>query len=162
MNKPVELTEKRIKEWMKILLSRAEKIGSQGEIPVTAIILNEFGHCIGHGSNRREQASDPLGHAELIALKQASLIKKDWRFNECTLIVNLEPCTMCAAAIIQARMGKVIYGAKDSKRGGLGGTIDLSTHISSHHYMTVIGGIMSEKSTKIIKEWFKKKRSIKS
>ena len=79
----------------------------------------------------------------------------------CSIIVNLEPCTMCAAALVQARMGQVIYGAEDDKRGGFGGTIDLSKHESSHHKMKVIGGILSNECQDKIKIWFKKLRNQK-
>ncbi len=103
---------------------------------------------------------DPLGHAELVALRQASYINKDWRFNHCTLIVNLEPCPMCAGALIQARMGKIIYGAEDIKRGALGGTINLAEHRSAHHNMIIERGIMEEESRKIIVNWFKDKREL--
>ena len=112
-------------KWMKFILRRSEEVGKV-ELPITAVIIDEKGRCIGRGSNKRTINNDPLGHAELIALRQASRIKNDWRFNECSIIVNLEPCTMCAAALVQARMGQVIYGAEDNKRGGFGGTIDLS------------------------------------
>ena len=131
--KPIEINELEIERWMRKLLHRAKSLGIQGEVPVTAIILNKKGHCIGHGRNTRNKNGDPLGHAELNALRQASLIKEDWRFNECTLITTLEPCQMCAGALIQARMGKVFFGASDLKRGGLGGSIDLSFHLSLIH-----------------------------
>ena len=118
---------------MSRLIKRSRRIGLKGEVPVTAVVLDKTGHCIGHGSNGREKKKDPLAHAEIIALRQASLIKNDWRFNDCTLIVTLEPCPMCAGALIQARMGQVIFGASDLKRGAFGGTIDLSKHESAHH-----------------------------
>ena len=140
------------------LIRRAEKIGLSGEVPVSAVILDKEGRCIGHGNNDREIKRNPLGHAEIIALRQAALIKNDWRFNDCTLIVTLEPCPMCAGALIQARMGQVIFGASDLKRGALGGTIDLSKHQSAHHTMIVEGGVMAEESRKIIVNWFKAKR----
>ena len=105
--------------WMKSILRRSKEIGKV-ELPICSIILDERGRCIGRGVNRRNTNKDPLGHAEIMALRQASLIKNDWRFNECTIITNLEPCTMCSSALIQARMGKVIFGAYDNKRGGLG------------------------------------------
>ena len=147
-------------KWMKCILRRSDEVG-KSELPITALIIDDKGRCIGRGSNKRETNNDPLGHAELIALRQASWIKNDWRFNECSIIVNLEPCTMCAAALVQARMGKVIFGAKDDKRGGFGGTIDLSKHESAHHKMTVIEGIL-EKDCKIkIKVWFKNLRNQK-
>ncbi len=98
---------------------------------------------------------------EIMALRQASLIKNDWRFNECTIITNLEPCTMCSSALIQARMGKVIFGAYDKKRGGLGGSIDLSKHESAHHKMEIIGGILEDECSQILQIWFKKLRTQK-
>ena len=147
-------------KWMKFILRRSEEVGKV-ELPITAVIIDEKGRCIGRGSNKREINNDPLGHAELIALRQASWIKNDWRFNECSIIVNLEPCTMCAAALVQARMGQVIYGAEDDKRGGFGGTIDLSKHESSHHKMKVVGGILKQNCKNKIKLWFKKMRNQK-
>ena len=147
-------------KWMKLILRRSKEIGKI-EIPISAVIIDENGRCIGRGSNKRNSNNDPLGHAEIIALKQASLIKNDWRFNECQIITNLEPCTMCASVLIQARMGRVIYGAYDKKRGGLGGSIDLSKHKSSHHKMEVIGGILEEECKESLQLWFKKLRSQK-
>ena len=145
-------------QWMKSILRRSQEIGKY-EMPITAVILDEKGRCIGRGSNNRKINNDPLGHAELIALKQASLIKNDWRFNECELITNLEPCTMCASALIQARMGRVIYGAYDKKRGGLGGSINLSEHKSAHHKMEVIDGILENECKLNLKIWFRKLRN---
>ena len=147
-------------KWMNFILRRSIEVG-KFELPITAVIIDEKGRCIGRGSNKRETNNDPLGHAELIALRQAALIKNDWRFNECSIIVNLEPCTMCAAALVQARMGKVIYGTEDKKRGGFGGTIDLSKHESAHHKMIVIKGILNKECENKIKCWFKKLRSRK-
>ena len=147
-------------KWMKYILRRADEVGMV-ELPITAVIIDENGRCIGRGSNKREMNNDPLGHAELIALRQAAWIKNDWRFNECSIITNLEPCTMCAAALVQARMGQVIYGAEDDKRGGFGGTIDLSKHESAHHKMKVVGGILNQDCKNKIKLWFKKMRNQK-
>ena len=145
-------------KWMKLILRRSKEIGKI-EIPIIAVIIDENGRCIGRGSNKRNSNNDPLGHAEIIALKQASLLKNDWRFNECQIITNLEPCTMCASVLIQARMGRVIYGAYDAKRGGLGGSIDLSKHKSSHHKMEVIGGILEKECKESLQVWFKNLRS---
>ena len=145
-------------KWMKFILRRSDEVG-KFELPITAVIIDDKGRCIGRGSNKRETNNDPLGHAELIALRQAAMIKNDWRFNECSIIINLEPCTMCAAALVQARMGKVIYGAEDDKRGGFGGTIDLSKHVSAHHKMNVIRGILNEECRNKIKLWFQKLRN---
>ena len=147
-------------KWMSSILRRSKEIGKV-ELPISSIILDERGRIIGRGVNRRNINKDPLGHAEIMALRQASLIKNDWRFNECIIITNLEPCTMCASALIQARMGKVIFGAYDKKRGGLGGSIDLSMHKSSHHKMEVIGGILEKECSQILQLWFKKLRTQK-
>ncbi len=147
-------------KWMKVVLRRAQVVGER-ELPISALIIDQNGRCIGRGSNKREINKDPLGHAELIALRQAAWIKDDWRFNDCVMIVNLEPCQMCAGAIIQSRMGKVIFSATDFKRGGFGGTIDLSKHKSAHHKMEVISGVFEEESSLLIKNWFKKLRNEK-
>ena len=146
--------------WMNSILKRSVEIGKV-ELPICSIILDERGRCIGRVVNRRNINNDPLGHAEIMALRQASLIKNDWRFNECIIITNLEPCTMCASALIQARMGKVVFGAYDKKRGGLGGSIDLSKHKSSHHKMEIVGGILEDECSQILQLWFKKMRSQK-
>ena len=145
-------------KWMKFILRRSREVGNI-ELPISAVVIDERGRCIGRGSNNRNSNNDPLGHAEIIALKQASLLKNDWRFNECQIITNLEPCTMCASVLIQARMGRVIYGAYDAKRGGLGGSIDLSKHKSSHHKLEVIGGILEEECKESLQVWFKNLRS---
>ena len=157
--KPIQLNDTQTLRWMFILLKRARNAGDDGEVPVSAIILNEKGHCIGHGRNTRNRDSNPLGHAELIALRQAAWIKRDWRFNECTLIVTLEPCQMCSGALIQARMGKVIYGTEDKKRGGMGGSIDLTSHKSAHHKMIVERGILKDQLKYELKEWFRNNRT---
>ena len=148
MQKPLKISEDQSNEWMTRILNRAYLLGKDGEVPIAAVVLNSKGHCIGYGSNKREKGNDPLGHAELIALRQASFLKSDWRFNDCTLIVNLEPCQMCSGALIQARMGQVIYGATDLKRGGLGGSINLAMHKSAHHKMKIIKGVLEEQASK--------------
>jgi len=155
---PVQLSQQAMRAWMQRLLNRAERVGSTGEIPVAAVLLDEVGRCIGHGSNRRETAGDPLGHAELIALRQGAWVLGDWRMNHCTLLVSLEPCPMCAGALVQARVGQVIFAARDSKRGGLGSTINLADHESAHHHMRVVGGVMEEEASALLADWFKRRR----
>ena len=160
LSKPISLSQQEKINWMKRLLHKAKLLGEKGEVPVAALILDNKGRCIGYGGNRRETLKDPLGHAELVALRQASWINNDWRFNGCTLIVNLEPCPMCAGALIQARMGRIIYGTEDPKRGALGGTINLAEHKSAHHNMLIERGLMEKESRKIIVDWFKEKRVV--
>ena len=141
-------------------MRRAESVG-EIELPIAALIIDQKGRCVGRGTNKRQINKDPLGHAELIALRQAAFLRQDWRFNDCIMLVNLEPCQMCAGALIQARMGIVIFAAKDEKRGGFGGSIDLSKHKSAHHRMEVINGIFEEESSILLKSWFKKLRNEK-
>ena len=147
-------------KWMKYVLRRSEEVGKY-ELPISAVIIDEKGRCIGRGNNTRSRNNDPLGHAEIIALRQASLIKNDWRFNECVIITNLEPCTMCSSALIQARIGGVIFGAYDKKRGGLGGSINLAEHKSSHHKMEILGGVLEKECKLRLQLWFKKLRNRK-
>jgi tRNA(adenine34) deaminase len=144
--------------WMQRLLRRAEAVGDAGEIPVAAVVIDAKGRAVGWGSNRRERDQQPLGHAELVALQQAARLRGDWRFNDCTLLVTLEPCPMCAGALVQARMGLVVFGAHDPKRGGLGGVLDLSDSPSAHHTMQVVGGVEAERCGNQLERWFKRRR----
>ena len=144
--------------WMQRLLRRATAVGAAGEVPVAAVILDSHGRAIGWGSNSREMAKDPLGHAELRALAQAARLRQDWRFNQHTLVVTLEPCPMCAGALIQARMGRVVFGARDPKRGALGGCLNLSQSSSSHHHMLVQGGVLERECRDQLQAWFRQRR----
>ncbi|KKZ12579.1 MAG: cytidine deaminase [Candidatus Synechococcus spongiarum SP3] len=144
--------------WMGRLLRRAAMVGKAGEVPVAAVILDDCGRSIGWGANRRERDGDPLGHGELVALRQAAALRGDWRFNDCTLLVTLEPCIMCAAALIQARMGCVVFGAADGKRGGLGGVLDLSKSPAAHHHMVCRGGVLARECGELLRDWFRQRR----
>ncbi len=154
----MDLTPEQSDCWMGRLIERARCLGEQGEVPVTAIVLDHQGRCIGHGMNTREQRSDPLGHAELMAIRQACLLRGDWRLNDCTVLVTLEPCPMCAGALVQARVGQVIFAATDPKRGALGSTINLADHVSAHHRMTVISGVRSKQAKEMLERWFRQRR----
>jgi len=145
--------------WMQRLLRQAERVGRQGEIPVAAVILDRDGHCLGWGSNRRHRDQDPLGHAELVALRQAAALRGDWRFNDCSLLVTLEPCPMCAGALIQARVGRVVFGAGDAKRGALGGCLNLAADPSAHHRMAILGGVQAQAAQQQLSDWFRRRRA---
>ncbi|MEB3173288.1 MAG: nucleoside deaminase [Cyanobacteriota bacterium] len=147
-----------LEHWMGRLLRLAERVGRMGEIPVAAVVLDQRARCIGWGSNGRERHSDPLGHAELIALSQAARSLGDWRFNHCTLLVTLEPCPMCAGALVQARVGQVVFGASDPKRGALGGCLNLALDPSAHHHMDVIGGVLADQASAQLSSWFRQRR----
>ena len=144
--------------WMGRLLRWAAMVGRGGEVPVAAVILDGDGRSIGWGANRRERDGDPLGHGELVALRQAAALRGDWRLNDCTLLVTLEPCIMCAAALIQARMGVVVFGASDQKRGGLGGVLDLSKSPAAHHHMVCRGGVLAQECSALLQDWFRQRR----
>ncbi|MEB3265019.1 MAG: nucleoside deaminase [Cyanobacteriota bacterium] len=145
--------------WMARLLRLAERCGEGGEVPVAAVLLDGHGHALGWGTNRRHRRQDPLGHAELVALGQAARLRGDWRFNDCRLLVTLEPCPMCAGALIQARVGMVVFATDDPKRGALGGCLDLASHASAHHRMGVVGGVLAEPARHQLEHWFRRRRS---
>ena len=147
-----------LEAWMARLLRCAARAGRCGEIPVAAVVLDGRGRCIGWGTNRREQDADPLGHAELVALGQAARLLGDWRFNQCTLLVTLEPCPMCAGAVIQARVGRVVFAADDPKRGALGGCLDLAIDPSAHHTIEVHGGVLAQQASQQLSGWFRLRR----
>lgn len=155
---PTEFGEGWRRLWMERLLRLATIAGERGEIPVAAAVLDGSGRCLGWGTNQRQTRQDPLGHAELVALRQAALLRGDWRFNDCTLLVTLEPCPMCAGALIQARMGTVLFAAADPKRGGLGGCLDLATDPSAHHTMAVQGGLLGAEAARLLEGWFRQRR----
>ena len=144
--------------WMQRLLRLAERVGKAGEIPVAAALLDHNLRCIGWGSNGRQRRADPLGHAELQALQQGARLVGDWRLNQCTLLVTLEPCPMCAGALIQARVGRVVFGAGDPKRGALGGCLNLAEDPSAHHHLQVRGGILGTVASAQLEGWFRQRR----
>lgn len=144
--------------WMERLLRRARQVGLEGEVPVAAVILDRHGRAIGWGSNRRHRYQEPLGHAELVALARAARLRHSWRFNDCCLLVTLEPCPMCAGALVQARMGRVVYGAADPKRGALGSCLNLSTDPTAHHGMEVVAGVAGQDAQHQLEQWFRQRR----
>jgi len=144
--------------WMERLLRRAARLGALGEVPVAAVVLDGRGRAVGWGSNRRHRGQDPLGHAELVALRQAAAALGTWRLNSCTLLVTLEPCPMCAGALIQARMGTVVFAAADPKRGALGGCLNLATDGSAHHHLKVISGLKAKEAEQLLRAWFRQRR----
>ena len=146
---------------MERLLRRAGEVGDEGEVPVAAVVLDGQGRAIGWGSNRRHRYHDPLGHAELVALARAARLRRSWRFHDCSLLVTLEPCPMCAGALVQARMGRVVFAAWDPKRGALGSCLDLAHHSSAHHRMEVVGGVAEAEAANQLTQWFSARRKTK-
>ena len=140
-------------QWMTEALALAEQAGAAGEIPVGAVIVDRDGQIIGRGSNRRE-SGDPLGHAELIAIRQAAEVIGDWRLEGTTMVVTLEPCAMCAGALVNARVGRLIFGAFDPKAGFCGSLGNLVQDVRLNHRLEVIGGVEAEASRKLLQGFF--------
>ena len=143
--------------WMKKALRLAEKAAKRGEVPVGAILV-KGDEQISSASNRREEWHTPLGHAELIALQRASQTLKAWRLLDCTLYVTLEPCVMCAGALVQARVSRVVYGAIDPKGGGLKSLYQIGDDSRLNHRFELIGGVLENECSQILKDFFKQRR----
>jgi len=143
---------------MKEALKEAHKATKKNEVPVGAIVVKE-GKIIGRGHNLRESLNDPTAHAEIIAIKRAARKLKNWRLNGCALYVTVEPCIMCAGAILLARLEKVVYGAKDPKSGAVSSLYEvLADQRLNHRVKEIIGGILEEECTTILREFFKSLR----
>lgn len=145
------------KEYMIIALSEARKAATEGEVPVGAVIV-KGGEIIAETRNNREQTGDATGHAELLAIRRACEALGGWHLEKCTLYVTLEPCPMCMGAIINSRMGKVIYGAKDAKAGACGSVLNMNSY-PLNHKPVVKGGFMKDECAQILTDFFKNKRS---
>ena len=140
-------------QWMNEALALAQQAGADGEIPVGAVIVDRDGAIIGRGSNRRE-SGDPLGHAELIAIRQAAEVIGDWRLEGTTMVVTLEPCAMCAGALVNARVERLIFGAFDPKAGFCGSLGNLVQDARLNHRLEVISGVEAEASKRLLQGFF--------
>lgn len=143
---------------MKQAMTLAAQAGLAGEVPVGAVIVGPEGDCIAEGENRRERDHDPTAHAEVIAIRAASQIIQSWRLHECRLYVTLEPCPMCAGAIIQARVGLLIYGASDPKTGAVRTVLNLPDSSCSFHKLPVVAGIQEAACRQQLQAWFAERR----
>jgi tRNA(adenine34) deaminase len=142
------------KKWMTRVLELAKMAGDAGEVPVATVIVNPGGDLIAEAQNRRERDFDPTAHAEILALRKAGLILRNWNLNQCTLYVNLEPCPMCAGAILQARIGLLVYGVDDPKTGSIRTVANFSDSAFSNHRLSVLGGIMETACRQQLQSWF--------
>ena len=148
-------------EWaMQEALREAEIARSYGEVPIGAVICRD-GEVIARGHNMRETWKDPTAHAEMIAIREASRVLGGWRLAGCTLYVTLEPCSMCAGAIVLARLDEVVYGAVDPKAGACESVMSILGHSALNHHPNVISGVLSEACGGIIKDFFGQLRTRK-
>ena len=132
--------------------------GNAGEVPVGAIIVSAEGEIIAEGENRRERDCDPTAHAEIVAIRAAGANLNSWHLDRCTLYVTLEPCPMCAGAIVAARLGMLVYGADDPKTGSVRTVLNIPDSAASNHKLTVIGGILEADCRQQLQDWFRQKR----
>lgn len=139
---------------MKEALLLAREAAEVGEVPVGAVVLDNGGNIIGRGANLREHDADPLAHAEVLAMKDAASVRKSWNLSDCTLVVTLEPCPMCAGAILQTRLRRVIFGAWDAKLGACGSVWDIlrDPHVGAHP--EVIGSLCEEECAQVLRDFF--------
>ena len=138
-------------------LKEASLAALEDEVPIGCVIVKD-GEIIAKAHNQRDKTNNPLGHAEVLAIKKASEILKDWQLVNCELYVTIEPCLMCAGAIIQSRIKRVIYGAPDLKGGAFGSSINVLDASNVNHHPEVISGVLEKECTEIIKNYFKSKR----
>ena len=139
-------------------LNLARESASAGEVPVGAVVLDGSGNIIGKGANMREQSADPLAHAEVLAMKDAATSRKSWNLSDCTLVVTLEPCPMCAGAVLQTRLKRVIFGAWDAKLGACGSVWDIlrDPHVGSRP--EVIGSVCESECAQPLRNFFAHQR----
>ena len=125
-----------------------------GDVPIGAVLLDPAYAVIGRGRNVREADADPTGHAEIVALREAAATKGEWRLDGCTLVVTLEPCTMCAGAAVLSRIERVVFGAWDPKAGAVGSLWDVVRDRRLNHRPEVVSGVLADESTALLDEFF--------
>lgn len=140
-------------EYMRKALELAREAAAAGEVPVGCVIVRD-GRIVGRGRNRREEKQQTVSHAEMEAISQANETLGSWRLENCTLYVTLEPCPMCAGAIINARIGRIVYGARDDAMGACGGVLDLFMEDFPHH-PAVLGGVLAEECSGVLSDFFR-------
>ena len=144
-------------KYMKESLKQAKVAGLLDEVPVGCVIVKD-NKIIAKGYNKRETLKDPSAHAEIVAIRKAAKKLGDWQLVDCTIYVTIEPCIMCAGAIIQSRISKVVYGATDIRGGAFGTSINVLDAQNINHHPQIIGGVLKDECTGIIKNYFKSKR----
>lgn len=147
-------------KYMQIALKEAEKAEKKGEVPIGAVIVHED-KVIATGYNHRETTQTTLSHAELIAIEKANKVLKSWRLEDCILYVTLEPCPMCAGAIVQSRIKRVVYGASDPKAGCAGTLMNLLQEDKFNHQVEVTSGVLKEECSALLSGFFRQLRKEK-
>ncbi|MDO5116563.1 MAG: tRNA adenosine(34) deaminase TadA [Synergistaceae bacterium] len=143
--------------YMKEAIAEARRALECGEIPVGAVIVRG-GEIIGRGHNTRSRDNSPLGHAELTALEAAAAAINSWRFDGCSIYVTLEPCVMCSGALVQCRMGRIVFGAKDPRAGGCRSLYEIPSDPRMYHRCAVSGGLLADECAELLRMFFRQRR----
>jgi tRNA(adenine34) deaminase len=136
----------------------AQEVKSSGDVPVGALIVNEAGEVLSFGKNEREKDNDPTAHAEILAIRKASEKLGSWRLDDLTLIVTLEPCVMCAGAILQSRLKRLVFGAFDQKAGAVGSSLDVVRDVRALSKVEVVSGVLEKECARLLTDFFATKR----
>ncbi|WP_426447909.1 tRNA adenosine(34) deaminase TadA [Siccibacter colletis] len=143
--------------WMRHALTLAQRAWDEGEVPVGAVLVHN-NQVIGEGWNRPIGRHDPTAHAEIMALRQGGLVLQNYRLLDTTLYVTLEPCVMCAGAMVHSRIGHLVFGARDAKTGAVGSLLDVPGHPGMNHVMKVTDGVLAEACSALLSEFFRTRR----
>jgi tRNA(adenine34) deaminase len=146
-------------DWMRLAVELARQAAAEDEVPIGCVIVHEpSGQVIGRGYNRREADRDPTAHAEIVAMRQAAAAMGFWRLVDCSLVVTLEPCPMCAGAIVNARIPRLIYGCDDPKAGAVRTLYQICEDPRLNHRVEVIAGVLKDECAEVLKEFFQARR----
>ena len=140
------------------VISLAQEVKSSGDVPVGALIVNEAGEILSSGKNERQKDNDPTAHAEILAIRRAGEKLGSWRLDDLTLIVTLEPCVMCAGAILQSRLKRLVFGAFDQKAGAVGSSLDVIRDVRALSKVEVVSGVLEKECAKLLTDFFATKR----
>lgn len=143
--------------WMRLAINQALLASEAGEVPVGALVIKD-GEIVGAGFNRNLADNDPTAHAEIVALRQAAARLGNHRLPGCTLVCTIEPCAMCAGAMVHARVARLVYGAADPKAGAAGSVLDIVRHARLNHRLEVTAGVLAERCSQLLKEFFTSRR----
>ena len=143
---------------MRLALDEARLAQAHGDVPVGAVVVDDAGNVLGRGHNRREERGDPVAHAEIEAIREAARARGLWRLDGATLYVTLEPCPMCAGALVNARVTALVYGAKDPRAGAVDSLFGLCTDARLNHRLAVRGGVLEAECGEILRRFFRERR----
>jgi tRNA(adenine34) deaminase len=143
--------------WMELALEEAALAAAAGEVPVGALVIKD-GEIIGRGHNRNLLENDPTAHAEIVALREAAARVGNHRLNGCLMVATIEPCAMCAGALVHARIARLVYGANDPKAGAAGSALQVLNHPRLNHQVEVRAGVLAGKCSEVLQQFFREKR----